>query len=187
MSGRIPRLAGLGYKKVFNFTDSYPSDMLIRPVTEGDFDAIAALTNYYIVHTAIHFGLEPVPAAELRDAWMATREQFPFLVAEVDGEFSGYAKAYTWRSRKAYDRTCEAGIYIDSKFQGRGVGKRLYTALLEECRTKGFHTVVGGIALPNDVSCRLHEACGFQKTGVFRQVGHKFGQWHDVAFYQIML
>ena len=175
------------HPKSATFADSYAWAMLIRPARATDFEAIAALTNFYIVHTAIHFGLEPVSPQELQDSWSETQAQFPFLVAEVEGVFAGYAKASTWRSRKAYDRTCESGIYIDAKFQGRGVGKAMYVVLLNECRQRGFHTVVAGAALPNDISCRLHESCGFALTGVFREVGFKFEKWHDVAWFQIML
>jgi L-amino acid N-acyltransferase YncA len=161
--------------------------MLIRPAESADFEAIAALTNHYIVHTAVHFGYEPQTAADLREAWEKSRAVFPFVIGEVDGKFAGFAKAYSWRARQAYEKTCEVGIYIQHGFQGKGYGKQLYKGLLDACRSYGFHTAVGGIALPNDASCRLHEACGFQYTGVFRQVGWKFERWHDVAFYQIML
>jgi L-amino acid N-acyltransferase YncA len=33
----------------------------------------------------------------------------------------------------------------------------------------------------------LHEAVGFTPIGVFRQVGFKFGQWHDVGWWERML
>ena len=161
--------------------------MLIRPAVATDFDVIAALTNHYIVNTAIHFGLEPVTPQEMQESWQKTRDQFPFIIAERDGRFAGYAKVSTWRERKAYDNTCESGIYIDPAFHGKGLGKSMYRVLLNLCRERGFHTVVAGVALPNEVSCRLHESCGFVSTGVFRQVGWKFDMWHDARFFQIML
>ena len=41
-----------------------------------------------------------------------------------------------------------------------------------------------GIALPNDASIGLHEALGFTKIGVYREVGWKLGDWRDVAWWQ---
>ncbi len=172
--------------------------MRIRDAQYADFAAIAALTNYYILHTAIHFATEPVTADELLAAWEKGRAVYPFLVAEMPGvesesggvggtPFVGYAKAGRWRDRAAYDRTAEVGIYVRPEFQGKGFGKTLYTALIEACRGRGFHTLVGGIAMPNDASVRLHEALGFVHTGTFREVGWKFERWHDVAFYQRVL
>jgi phosphinothricin acetyltransferase len=161
--------------------------MLIRAAVADDFDAIAALTNHYIERTAIHFSYEAIPAAEVRRDWEASREKYPFLVVEVDGQFAGYAKAYLWRGRAAYSRTAETGIYIEPRFQGAGVGKGLYRALIEACRAAGFHTLVAGIAVPNENSCRLHEVLGFVQVGVFHEVGRKFDRWHDVAFYELVL
>ncbi|MBL7395917.1 N-acetyltransferase, partial [Escherichia coli] len=34
---------------------------------------------------------------------------------------------------------------------------------------------------------RLHEAVGFRRQGVYREVGFKHGQWIDVGFWQCEL
>lgn len=162
--------------------------MRVRPVTSDDFDAIAALTNVYIRDTAIHFGETSVTAAELRDGWAASRERHPFLVAEDDdGTFLGYAKAGSWRTREAYRFTAEVGIYVEARAQRRGVGVTLYAALIEACRAKGFHVLIGGITMPNEPSVRLHERLGFERIGVFPEVGRKFDAWHAVGFWQLTL
>ena len=44
-----------------------------------------------------------------------------------------------------------------------------------------------GITLPNDASVALHEAAGFQPVGIYRQLGYKFGAWHDVGWWQARL
>ena len=41
--------------------------------------------------------------------------------------------------------------------------------------------------MPNDASVRLHERVGFRKVATFAHAGWKFGAWHDVAFFQLML
>lgn len=38
--------------------------------------------------------------------------------------------------------------------------------------------------LPNEASVRLHEAAGFRRIGVFRNVGYKLRRWHDVGWWQ---
>lgn len=160
----------------------------IRPVEDGDWEPIATLTNVYIEGTAVHFGYEPVSADELRRAWWPKRARYPFLVAiDRASGFAGYAKAGAWRERSAYQWTAEVGIYVEPKAQGRGIGRALYTSLIEACRSRGFRSLVGGITLPNDASCRLHEAVGFRLVATFAEAGWKLGAWHDVAFYQLML
>ena len=161
--------------------------MVIRPANEGDCEAIAAATNVYIRGTAVHFAYEPVTADEWRALWVKGREKYPWLVGAVDGKFAGYAKAGVWRDRAAYQWSCEAGIYMTKESQGKGLGKRLYGALLQELKRRGFHSVIGGLTLPNDASVKLHEALGFVHVGTVKEAGWKMGSWHSVAFYQAML
>jgi phosphinothricin acetyltransferase len=160
----------------------------IGSVEPSDWACIATLTNRYINGTAIHFGYEPVSAEALRDGWWPKRDVYPFLVARgADGAFLGYAKAGPWRERAAYQWTAEVGIYIEEHAQRRGVGAQLYRALFAACRARGFHSLVGGVTLPNQASCTLHESLGFVLVGTFKRAGWKLGAWHDVAFYQLML
>jgi phosphinothricin acetyltransferase len=159
----------------------------IRSVEDADWPAIADLTNHYIEHTAVHFGYEPVTPTELRDLWWPKRDLYPFLVAADGARFLGYAKAGLWRERAAYKWTAEVGIYVARDAQRTGVGTRLYQALIDECRERGFHSLVGGITLPNEPSVRLHERVGFVKVAHFAHAGFKFGAWHDVGFWQVML
>ena len=144
------------------------------------------MTNRVIATTAIHFGYEPLGANELVEVWRA-RGKFPWLALEDGGGVLGYAKAGTWRARDAYQWTCETTIYMAESARGRGLGRVLYKALLDECKARGFHSAIGGITLPNDASVALHEKLGFVSVGVVRDAGHKFDRWHDVGFWQCML
>ncbi|MBC7772191.1 MAG: N-acetyltransferase [Pyrinomonadaceae bacterium] len=161
--------------------------MLIRPVQESDFPAIATLTNKYIVGSSVHFGYEPVTAEELCQSWRKNAPRYPFLVSEERGAFTGYAKAGVWRERAAYGWTAEVGIYVEPTIHRKGVGRVLYQRLFDIMREQGFHSAIGGITLPNDASIRLHENMGFKSVGTVRQAGWKLGAWHDVAFYQLLL
>ncbi|GDX82102.1 N-acetyltransferase [Deltaproteobacteria bacterium] len=161
--------------------------MHIRPVHADDFDAIAALTNVYILQTTIHFGAEPVSGAELGAEWEKSRERHPFVVAHIDGQLAGFAKTTTFRTRAAYARTAEVGVYVHPDFHRRGVARGLYGALLEVCRDGRFEVLVAGIALPNAASVALHEAFGFFPVGVFHRIGFKFGSYHDVGFWELRL
>lgn len=161
--------------------------IVVRASEAADAGAMAELTNYFIRETAIHFGTEELPASYFAEAIARDRGRYPWLTAEVDGRFAGYAKAGLWRERAAYARTVETGIYIASEFRGRGVGRALYARMFEELKTAGYHAVVAGATMPNDASVRLHESVGFEFVGRFREVGRKFDQWHDVGWWQRML
>lgn len=75
-------------------------------------------------------------------------------------------------------------MYLAQDWQHTGGGKALYVRPFEALARRGFRTAVAGMTLPNDLSVGLHRATGFEPVGVFRGVGWKHGQWHDVAWMQ---
>lgn len=159
----------------------------LRLAEAADFAPIAAMTNHYIRTTAIHFGTTEVTAAELRALWQEHHDRYPWLVATRGETVLGYAKAGVFRARAAYLWSTETGIYLDPTELGQGLGSPLYAQLLAMLRAQGFHTAIGGIALPNAASVRLHERLGFHHCGTFARVGRKFDRWHDVGFWQLDL
>ena len=158
--------------------------MTIRAARAEDFAAIAAITNHYITTTAIHFAYEPVTEDDLRTMWEGGVDRFPWLVTEEGGQVVAYAKAGTWRERAAYAWTVETGLYVAPDARGRGLGKRMYVALIDELARRGFRSIVAGITLPNETSVALHEGLGFSSVGVVREAGFKHDRWHDVGFWQ---
>lgn len=164
-----------------------PTDVLVRTFEERDVAPSCALANHYIEHTAVHFAYKPDTEEQFRSVWIEGRERYPWIAAEIDGEFAGYAKCGVWRTREAYALTAETGIYIAHGAQGKGVGRALYKKLIERARAAGFHLLVAGATLPNDASVRLHESVGFERVGVFSECGRKFDRWHDVIFWQLRL
>nr|HEX4318642.1 GNAT family N-acetyltransferase [Kofleriaceae bacterium] len=158
--------------------------MAIRFARADDFDAIAAITNHYIATTSVHFGYDPVPAGELRDAWQGKPAYVWLVDAADDGAVRAYAKSGPWRDRAAYRWTVETGIYVADGARGRGLGGPLYGELLRELAARDFRSAVAGVTLPNEPSLRLHARLGFELVGTFRDAGFKLGAWHDVAWFQ---
>ncbi|MAT41398.1 MAG: phosphinothricin acetyltransferase [Anaerolineaceae bacterium] len=161
---------------------------MIRTVTKDDAAKIVEIYNYYILNTIITFEKEPVRTDDINSRISdIVGSSLPWLVLEIDGEVIGYTYASKWRARPAYKHTVETTVYLSKNHSGKGFGKLLYTKLLTELTASGFHTAIGGIALPNESSVRLHESLGFKKTAHFYEVGNKFDQWIDVGFWQILL
>jgi len=158
--------------------------MAIRPARDEDIPAITAITNHYIVTSAVHFAYEPLTEGELLAQWHGYRERFPWLVIEDGGQVAGFAKAGTWRDRAAYAWTAETGVYLADAARGKGLGRRVYVALLDELARRGFRSAVAGITLPNDPSVALHLSLGFEPVGTFRDAGWKMNAWRDVGFWQ---
>jgi L-amino acid N-acyltransferase YncA len=160
----------------------------VRPARAGDEAAIAALYNHYIAATSATFMEEPVTApdmaariADLLDCGL------PWLVLEEAGGIAGHAYAGRWGERRAYRHSVETAIYLDPARTGRGLGRLLYGALLDDLQRRGLHRAIGGIALPNEASIRLHEGFGFRKAAHFTEVAMKFGRWVDVGYWELRL
>jgi phosphinothricin acetyltransferase len=161
--------------------------VVLRLAQEPDAETIAAIYAPYVRETAISFELEPPAPEEMRQRVRAVLGHAPWLVCESDGEVVGYAYAGRFHARAAYQWSVEVTVYVDREHHRRGIGRALYTALLEALRAQGFRTAVGVIALPNPGSVGLHERLGFRPAGVLHAVGCKHGRWHDVGWWALAL
>ncbi|HEU4619536.1 MAG TPA: arsinothricin resistance N-acetyltransferase ArsN1 family B [Gammaproteobacteria bacterium] len=159
----------------------------IRHAVAADAAEIAAIYNYYVETTVVTFEEKPVSDAEIAGRIEEVQRRFRWLVHESDGRIDGYAYASLWRPRSAYRYSVETTVYVRHGCTGRGVGTALYRRLIDELRALPVHTVIGGIALPNDASVALHEKLGFEKIGRFREVGWKLGRWVDVGYWELIL
>jgi phosphinothricin acetyltransferase len=153
----------------------------------ADAAAIATIYNHYVATTVISMETEPVVASEMAARVAGVQHDgLPWLVLMENGELRGYAYASKWRTRPGYRHAVETSVYVDPAQRGRGYGLILYRALLARLEGR-FHTVIGGIALPNAASIALHERLGFRQVACFHEVGHKFGNWVDVGYWQLSL
>ena len=137
-----------------------------------------------MTESSISFETEPPGAAEMAER---IRAAHAWLVAERDGRVVGYAYGGPHRSRAAYRWTAEVSAYVDRSLHRTGIGRRLYGELFERLKSGGFRLLVAGITLPNDASVGLHEAVGFERVGIYTNVGFKNGQWWDVGWWQLDL
>jgi len=155
----------------------------IRDVRETDIAAIAAIYAVEVTDFVNTYEYDIPDAAEMsRRMQDIVSRGFPYIVAEVDGEVAGYAYANTYRTRVAYQWTVENSVYVDARFQGRGVGTTLLQALIDACTERGYRQMVAVIGEPtNTASIKLHERFGFQWVGVFRGLGRKHGRWLDTV------
>lgn len=158
---------------------------MIRSVEKDDAKRITEIYNHYVLNSIITFEESKVASDEMKERIdESQKDNIPWLVYEDEGRILGYAYANKWKSRCAYKKSLETTIYLDPEFSGRGIGTELYERLVKEIAELEYHTVIGGIALPNDPSIRPHEKLGFKKIGHFEEVGNKFGKFIDVGYWQ---
>lgn len=159
----------------------------IRPARVDDAAAIQAIYAPIVADTPISFEIDPPDVAEIERRIVTTQARYPYLVADGEEILLGYAYASEHRSRAAYRVSVDVTCYVAEAARRAGVGRALYAALIAALGQAGFHSAHAGITLPNAASVGLHEAMGFRKVGVYREVGYKLGAYHDVGWWQRML
>jgi phosphinothricin acetyltransferase len=163
------------------------TETTLRDAGAADAAAIAAIYNHYVATTTISMENDPVTSEDMAGRIEAIQAAgLPWLALIEDGRLCGYAYASKWRARPGYRHAVESSVYVDPALRGRGHGLTLYRALLARLDGR-FHSVIGGIALPNAASIALHERLGFRQVACFHEVGHKFGNWVDVGYWELTL
>ena len=161
--------------------------LMIRLAITTDAAAIATIYNHYVSSSTITFEEQIVTIDEMAQRIISVGGQLPWYVFERDGEIVGYAYATPWRARSAYRFSVESTVYVAHECVGQGIGRQLYSALIDDLRKRQLQVVIGGIAQPNDGSVALHERLGFEKVAMFKRVGRKFDQWIDVGYWELLL
>ena len=70
---------------------------------------------------------------------------------------------------------------------GEGLCKHLYEHLVSALHATEVHTLIAGIALPNEASIALHEKLDFVKVGEFEKVGIKFDNFLNVGCWHLVI
>lgn len=160
--------------------------LTIRPSTDADLPAITAIYGWNVLNGLGTFEEDPPSLEEMSRRRASFLERgLPYLVAEEDGVVLGYAYAGPFRLRAAYRYTVEDSIYVSPDAVAKGVGRALLTALIAACEALGLRQMVAVIGdSGNAASIGLHTAMGFEKRGIFPDMGHKFGRWVDLVWMQ---
>jgi phosphinothricin acetyltransferase len=158
---------------------------MIRAATEADLPAILAIYNDAVLNTTAIWNETPVDL-DNRRAWFRARiaAGFPVLVAEQAGNVLGYGSFGDFRPFEGYRVTVEHSLYVDADARGRGLGKALLSALIEEASRLGKRAMIGGIDGTNAPSIGLHRKFQFVEVGRLPGVGTKFGQPLDLVLMQ---
>ncbi len=160
-------------------------DIEIRTLEPGDHAGVLDIYNHYIEHSPCTFDTQPFSLAA-RVPWFAQFEHplYECLVAIEDQRVLGYACRMRFKEKPAYSTSAEVSVYIHPDHLARGVGSILYRQLFACMAETGLHRVYAGITLPNDGSVALHQKFGFRQVGHYTEVGYKFDQYWDVAWYE---
>jgi L-amino acid N-acyltransferase YncA len=155
----------------------------IRSATEDDAAAVLAIYRPFVEASAISFETVAPTIEDFSARIRKALTRWQWLVAEEAGTCLGYAYGSSHRERAAYRWSVEVSVYVQPSQHRRGIGRSLYSKLIDDLVDRGFCNAYAGVTLPNDASIAMHRSLGFDPVGTFPAVGRKFGRWHDVAWF----
>jgi L-amino acid N-acyltransferase YncA len=160
--------------------------MLIRPAAEADFAQIQAIYAHHVLHGTGTFEEVPPSIEEMVQRWVRVAANgWTWLVAADATGVTGFGYYQQIRDRSAYRFTAEDSIYVRDDVRGQGVGKALVVALVAAATAAGFRQMIAVIGDSENISSiGVHSSLGFQKVGVLRATGLKFGRWLDTVYMQ---
>ncbi|MGE0499259.1 MAG: N-acetyltransferase family protein [Ramlibacter sp.] len=155
----------------------------IRASTDADLPAITAIYAHHVLHGTGTFETTPPTEAEMtgRRADVLAKG-LPWLVIEDAGQVLGFAYCQWFKPRPAYRFSAEDSIYLAPDAGGRGLGRALLAALVEQATAAGVRKLIAVIGdSANAGSVGVHRTLGFSEVGVLKSCGWKFGRWLDVV------
>ena len=169
-------------------------EIKIRDATPEDAAALLKIYSYYVTNTAISFECDVPTLEEFANRIARTLKNYPYIVAEFDGEIIGYAYAGHFVGREAYKFSSELTIYLDKNYRGRGVGRKLYRTLEDSLKLRGIKNLYACVAYPDvedefltPASVKFHERLGFKICGKFTGCGFKFNRRYSMVWLEKFL
>ena len=165
------------------------SPITLRLATADDAEQIREIYNHEVMHTVATFDLVPRSLGDQQE-WLAERSgAFAAIVAidGAEGDVVGFGALSPYKERAAYRTSVENSVYVRRDRHGQGIGRLLVDELLSTAAMSGFHAVFARINASSEASIALHRRCGYELVGIEREVGRKFGRWHDVALMERLL
>ena len=157
---------------------------MIRKATLQDVPAILEIYGPYIRETAYTFEYEVPSLSAFQERFLRISADHPWLVWEEDGEILGYAYGERAFARAAYAWDADLAVYLRPDARGRGIGRKLYTAVEDILRRQGYFVAYGVVTSANEGSCAFHRAMGYRKAAEFPDCGWKFGQWYGTVWFE---
>lgn len=170
------------------------NNITIRPAYLSDAEKLLNIYSPYVLHTAITFNLTPPSPDEFRAKMEQTMQNYPYLVAEQNGEIVGYSYASLFVGRDAYNHSAEMSIYLDKSHTHCGTGRLLYENMEKILLSQNVFNLYACVAAPivedeyltnNSIDFHLH--MGYSLIGAFTRCGRKFDRWYNMVWLEKIL
>ena len=151
------------------------SQIKLQPATSEDADRLAALLNQIIKTGGTTAHLHPFDRERLLNHYLAPPSATKQLMAEVGGTIAGF-QALEWSDPNwpgpdslPADWALIAS-FVDADFQGRGIGKALFTKTLAAAQSAGARCIDATIRADNQGGLAFYTSLGFTDYSRLRDI-----------------
>ena len=113
------------------------------------------------------------------EQWNEGHLEFARLVMRAGDEILGWAALSPVSKRSVYRGVAELTVYVTESARGKGIGRALLEALIDESERNGIWTLQASIFPENLASAKLHSRCGFREVGRRERIAKLNGVWRD--------
>lgn len=155
---------------------------MIRIANEKDLAQILAIYRPYVEESTASFEYVTPSTEAFTQRFKEITARYPWLVWEENGTVVGYAYGSAPFARAGYAWCAEASIYIRSDCHGKGIGKKLYTALETLLFAQGYQVIYAIVTDQNDGSIAFHRAMGYVQVAHLPNCCWKFGKSLGIVY-----
>lgn len=118
------------------------------------------------------------------EKWNEGHLQFARLVMREDDTVVGWAALSPVSKRHVYRGVAEVTVYVTESARGKGYGRALLQALINESERNDIWTLQASIFPENIASIELHLRCGFREVGRRERIAMLNGVWRDTILFE---
>jgi phosphinothricin acetyltransferase len=116
--------------------------------------------------------------------WNEGHLQFARLVMRDGENVVGWAALSPVSKRLVYRGVAEVTVYVTESARGKGIGRALLEALIDESEKNDIWTLQASIFPENVASVELHLRCGFREVGRRERIAMLKGVWRDTILFE---
>jgi phosphinothricin acetyltransferase len=119
-----------------------------------------------------------VPSWEDWDSKHLLHSRFVYIENDI---VLGWAALSSVSVRQVYKGVAEISIYIDTDFNGKGIGSQLMEKVIQSSEENGIWTLNSSVFPENIATLKLHEKFGFRIIGFKEKVATLDGKWRNTV------
>ncbi|MCQ8889305.1 GNAT family N-acetyltransferase [Pseudoalteromonas carrageenovora] len=157
--------------------------MTTRLANINDLSEIVAIYNETIASRMVTADTEEVSVEQKREWFNSHTANRPIYVYWEDGKVLAWLSYKSFYGRPAYDGTVEVSIYITSKAQGKGLGKKLMEFAQTTAKQLDIKVLLGFIFSHNVPSIKLFKHFEFDVWGELPNVAIMDGTPYSLTIF----